>query len=614
MTFQVQGGTMSKSETPRSLGRRCFIGASAALGAAGFALPQIASAAPPPDKFKGKKPMRPAPSQVQAVATAPPLAALVLNKAVYGPRPGDIDAFNALAGNDTQRLSNWVDDQLNPTLADTEVDDRLAALLISSVPEDQLAYDTLDKTPEQLWLDYARNDDYSIRNRPLWQMERLTLLRAAYSKWQLREVLYDFWFNHFNVFGREFPTSGMMPIYDSVLRQHIFGNFGDMLNAVSKTSTMLYYLDNYANTWPDPNENYAREVLELHTLGAVQNYYGAVDPGTLPDNSKGQRAGYTEIDVFEFARALTGWGVSDTTDGSPDTGSFMFRPDRHYNDWLESSIKVMDVELTETAGEADVTDILDYLAGHYGTAQYIAWKLCTRLIGDNPPQGIVDSTADEFYNRRDQPDQLKEVCRHVLESSEFQETWGAKVARPVETLIRAWRASGVDLTIRLDNNDSNGIWNRIDDTGHYPFGYGPPTGFPDEREMWQGSGPLVMSWRVVTYMLRRDRIVNQAAQTNAHFTLVADRSAQNIVNWWIDRALGYGLPVAYADRIIQYVTDILATINPDFMGNYATETLETFMDTITVLNGDETAKNNTYQRIIRGVVGLILMSPDAMRR
>jgi hypothetical protein len=115
-------------------------------------------------------------------------------------------------------------------------------------------------------------------------------------------------------------------------------------------------------------------------------------------------------------------------------------------------------------------------------------------------------------------------------------------------------------------------------------------------------------------MLRRDRIVNQAAQTNAQFILVADRSAQNIVNWWIDRALGYGLPAAYADRIVQYVTDILATINPGFIGDYATETLETFMVTNTVTNGDGTANNNTYQRIIRGVIGLIMMSPDAMRR
>ena len=609
---------MSKSTPTNSINRRSFIGASAALGAVGLSLPRNSKADPPPDKFRGKKPMRPAPSPTQAVAVAPPLAALILNKAAYGPRPGDIEAFNALAGNDAQRLSFWIDEQLNPTLADPEIDDRLAALLLSAEPLDQLAYDTIDKTPEQLWVEHARNDDYAIRNRPVWQMERLTLLRAAYSKWQLREVLYDFWFNHFNVYGREFPTYGLMPNYDAVLRGHIFGNFGDMLKANARTATMLYYLDNYANTWPRPNENYAREVLELHTLGAVHNYYGAVAPDSLDTdyglNEKNQRRGYTEIDVFEFAKALTGWGVSDTTDDSPDTGAFMFRPIRHYDDWLEASIKVMDMELTETNGENDVTDILDYLAGHYGTAQYVAWKLCIRLIGDNPPQSIVDSTADEFWNRRADADQLKEVYRHVLESNEFLSTWGEKVARPVETVIRAWRASGVDLTIRLDHNDSNSIWGRLDDTGHYPFGYGAPTGYPDEREMWQGSGPLIMSWRVVTYMLKKDTIVNQAAQTNAHFVLESERTAQNIVSWWINRALGYDPSAAVSDQIVQYVTDILVTMDPEFPGNYATEPLGTFMDADTPSNLDGTAKNNSYQRIIRGVVGLILMSPDAMRR
>jgi uncharacterized protein (DUF1800 family) len=610
---------MSKSETRNVLNRRTFIGSGAALGVAGLSVAQTAQADPPPDKFKGKRPLRPAPSQAQAVAVAPPLAALVLNKAAYGPRPGDVEAFNALGGSDAARLSAWVDHQLNPTLADPGIDARLQALQDSAVVEDQLAYDTLGKTPEQLWAEHARSEEYSIRNRPVWQMERLTLLRAAYSEWQLREVLYDFWFNHFNVYGREFPTYGMMPNYDSVLREHIFGNFGDMLKANARTASMLYYLDNYANTWPRPNENYAREVLELHTLGAVKNYYGAVDPESLDidpgRNAKDQRRGYTEIDVFEFAKALTGWGVSDTTDDSPDTGAFMFRPTRHYDDWLEASIKVMDIELTESNGENDVTDILDYLAGHYGTAQYIAWKMCTRLIGDNPTQGIVDSTADEFWNRRADPDQLKEVYRHVLESNEFQSTWGEKVARPVETVIRAWRASGIDLTVRLDHSESNNIWYRLDDTSHYPFGYGPPTGFPDERAMWQGSGPLIMSWRVVTFMLRRDSIVNQAAQTNAHFINPDDRTAVNIVNWWIDRALGYGLQPAVSNRIVQFAVEILILRKPAYVGDYANDPLDVIgIDTTTLTNEDGTAKNNDYQRIIRSIIGLILMSPDAMRR
>jgi len=594
---------MSRSNSPSPSGRRQFLGAGAALGlAGGLAAVRPLQADPPadkvPDKFRNKKPLKPAPALAVESIPLPPLAARLLNKAAYGPWPGDISAFEALGANDDARLAAWVDYQLNPSGSDPGIDDRLAALLLSAEPADVAAYDSVNKTAEQLWVDHARSSDYATRMRPVWQMERLTILRATYSQWQLREVLFDFWFNHFNIYGREFPGHGMLPEYDRVLRQHLFGNFGDLLNANAKTASMLYYLDNYANTWPRPNENYAREVLELHTLGAIENYYGAVDPDTVGTNSKGQRAGYTEIDVFEFAKALTGWGVSDTTDSSPDTGAFIFRDWRHYNAWNEAPITVMDMVLTETNGEADVTDILDYLAGHYGTARFIAWKLCTRLIGDNPPASIVDSTAEEFYARRNDADQLREVYRHLLLSTEFRDSWGDKVRRPVETVVRAMRGAGLDLTFRIDHNDSNGIWNRLDDTSHYPFGYGPPTGYPDERAMWQGSGPLIMSWRVVTYLLRRFAAVNLAEQTNTGIPLVNDRTPANIVDFWMLRALGYALDAASADRMVQFVTDAL--------GGTANAPINT--DTT------NTTEFSTYQKIIRGVVGLVLMAPDAMRR
>jgi len=593
----------------RSNPRRDFIKAGAVAGTAGLALTAASFSSATSPQFSNLTPLRPAPDIAEgATPSLPPLAPLVLNKAAFGPRPGDVQAFNALGGNDTTRLALWVDNQLNPGGSDPEVDNRLNALLLSPEPADQAAFDTIDKTAVQLWTQHARNGDYQIRNRPVWQMERLTLLRAAYSEWQLREVLYDFWFNHFNVFGREFPTQGMMPEYDRQLRAHIFGNFGDMLNANAKTASMLYYLDNYANTWPNPNENYAREVLELHTLGAIENYYGAVDPGSVGVNSKGQRAGYTEIDVFQFAKALTGWGVSDTGDGSPDTGEFIFRPNRHYN-FSQGPIEVLDVTINSPGGgEDDVSDILDYLAGHYGTARFIAWKLCTRLIGDSPSEGIVSSTADEFYDRRFDSDQLKEVYRHVLLSNEFQNTWGLKVKRPIETVVRSMRASDVDLTMRIDHGVSNGVFGRLDDTSHYPYGYGPPTGFPDAKEMWQGAGPLVMSWRTLTYMLRRSDenlpgsgpILNLAEQTNGMFPSTASRTPQNIVSAWMDRALGYNLPFGVSDRMEQFITGI-ASIS-------ATQSLHDFTDT------NNTGASSTYQRIIRGLVGLILMAPDAMRR
>lgn len=588
--------------TPESDSRRQFLGSAAVAGVANLIISSEGQAQAVPPQYAGLTPLWPAPSLAaqKAPVTNPPLAALALNKAAFGPRPGDIDAFNALGGDDTMRLSAWVDEQLNPTSDDPDVDERLAGLLLSVEPADVAAYDTIDKTALQLWTEHARNEnDNSVRNRPVWQMERLTLLRGTYSQWQLREVLFDFWFNHFNVYGREFPTQGMMPEYDRTLRPHIFGNFGALLNATAKTASMLYYLDNYANTWPKPNENYAREVLELHTLGAIENYYGAVDPASLGTNTKGQRKGYTEIDVFQFARALTGWAVSDTTDSSPDTGEFMFRPLRHYN-FTAGPIQVLDVTIPTTGGEKDVTDILDYLAGHYGTARYIAWKLCTRLIGDNPPPSIVTSTANEFYNRSGDSDQLMEVYRHVLLSNEFKTTWGTKVKRPVETLIRAMRAVDVNLTFRIEHSASNNIFNRLYDTSHYPFGYEAPTGFPDEQETWQGTGPLIMSWRAITYMLKQSTIVNLADQTNAGIPVENDRTPNNIVDFWMNRALGYALDPVTRDRIVQFITDTVGS-TADTLINTTTTTTPPIGDT-------------TYQRILRAVVGLILMSPDAMRR
>jgi uncharacterized protein (DUF1800 family) len=584
---------MSQSNSNTSLDRRAFLGAGAAFAAAGLVLPHASEASAA--KFDGLRPLWPAPvsDPDRGAVTPPPLGALVYNKAAFGPRPGDVAAFDALPGAPADKLALWVDTQLNPTGIDLEVTNRVDPLKVAGQ-----AYDMIDKSAEDLWLEHSRSEDYSTRNRPVWQMERLTILRAAYSQWQLREVMFDFWFNHFNVYGREFPTYGMMPNYDKVLRQHIFGNFRDMLNANAKTASMLYYLDNYANTWPYPNENYAREVLELHTLGAIENYYGAVDPLTVGTNSEGQRAGYTEIDVFQFARALTGWAVSDTTDGSPDTGAWIFRPVRHYN-FSDGPIEVMDVNIAGPGGgSADVSDILDYLAGHFGTARYIAWKLCTRLIGDNPPPTFVNDTALEFYNRRNDGDQLKEVYRYILTSTEFQNTWGAKVARPIETLARAMRAASVDFTIRIDDSVSNSIFGRLDDTGHWPFGYGAPTGFPDEKEMWQGSGPLITSWRTITYMLRRDEIVNLAMQTNA-ILVEAQRTPEMIVDTWMIRALGYPLSSGASDRIIQFISDIT--------GKGSTESLHPDIDTNNTGSG-------TYQNIIQAVVGLVLMSPEAMRR
>lgn len=581
--------------------RRQLLGTSGIVGAASvLASPFGHSAEALPEKFAGLKPLHPASefSTPESVApTPPPFAVRVLNKAAYGPRPGEVSAFDSLPGiDDAERLGLWLDEQLYPDdLLDTELNSR-----VSLYTDPELAYDMIDKTPAELW-QIARDPDYSTRLRPVWQMERLTLLRAAYSKWQLRERLYDFWFNHFNIYGREFPAYGMMPEYDRQIRVHMFGKFEDMLLANARTASMLYYLDNYANTWPNPNENYAREVLELHTLGAVENYYGAINPGDVGTNIKLERAGYTEIDVFQLARALTGWGVADGRSGAEDTGEFLFRSNQHYN-FSQGDIDVMDVTVAAPGGgESDVTDILSYLARHYGTARYVAWKLCTRLVADIPNETLVTSTADMFYDNRDDPEQLRKVYRHVLESTDFQNTWGQKVKRPVEVVIGALRAADMDFTIRSDHSPSNRLVSRLDDTSHYPFYYSAPTGYPDNRPQWQGSGPLIQTWRTVTRMLRESTEVNLAAQTNTEIPIVADRTPDNIVSMWMTRALGYSLSPAQAQTVVDFITGL-----PNVAG--ADQALDPGVDT------SNTGATSIYQRIIMGSVGLILMSPGAMRR
>ena len=196
---------------------------------------------------------------------------------------------------------------------------------------------------------------------------------------------------------------------------------------------------------------------------------------------------------------------------------------------------------------------------------------------------------------------MRLVYRHVLESTDFQTTWGKKIKRPMEILIGALRAADMDFTIRMDHSPSNNLVNRLDDTSHYPFYYAAPTGFPDDRSQWQGSGPLVQTWRAVTRMLRESTEVNLAEQTNTEIPVLAERTPENIVNMWMTRALGYSLVSAQTQVVIDFISD-----RPNVAG--ADQPLDPGINTA------DTGGSSTYQRIIMAAVGLILMSPNAMRR
>ncbi|NEP62915.1 MAG: DUF1800 domain-containing protein, partial [Symploca sp. SIO2G7] len=433
------------------------------------------------------------------------------------------------------------------------------------------------------------------------------LTRAVHSRWQLQEVLADFWHNHFNVDGSEDVVRSVLPDYDrNVIRSGQFGNFRSLLEDVVKHAAMMYYLDNRRNSTPNPNENYARELLELHTLGAVENYYGFVDPAEVPTNADGQPAGYVEADVLEMARLLTGFGVADGDDDAPDTGAFLFR-----SDWHDFGTKTIMGEIFAGSGESELGAVLDFLASHRGTAEYICWKLAIRLIGDSfsASSPLVQSAADVFQNHWQSPDQLTRVYRAMLDSTVFKQTWADKARRPIEIICSSLRAAGVDCDFELASAEPDagqyGYMSNIRDAGQPPFNCEPPTGYEEDRAIWKGTGPLIMSWRAVSRMLRdvdsasgNDQYANLAAQTN---TAGIPLTPNDITDYWLDRVLGdgYALSLSKRDVIVNFTRTHGEAANNDEGLQIDTENLD---------------RDSRYQQLMRGIFMLVALLPERMIR
>jgi uncharacterized protein (DUF1800 family) len=547
------------------------------------------------------------PRQRQAGAL-PPLAFRVYHKLGFGPRPdnpanpnalGDIEYFNNLGANDAARLQAWLDEQIAGG-ADPEVDSRTFQ---------NPNFTTLDKSLELLWQDYHRFDGdsaYRVRRRPFRETQLLAITRLVHSRWQLREVLADFWHNHFNVDGNEDAVRSVMVHHDrDVIRPHIFGNFRAMLEAAVKSTAMMYYLDNRQNATPNPNENYARELLELHTLGAVENYFGFTPPEQVPANTDGQPTGYVEADVLEMARLLTGFGVADGDDDAPDTGEFLFRPGWH--DFGNKTVVGLTVPGT---GESELDVMLDYLTAHRGTAEFICWKLAVRLIGDgfSADSPLIQQAADIFQSNWQAADQLERVYRFLIGSAEFTSIWGDKTKRPMEIIASALRAAGVDFTFEMrsaaDDAGEFGFTFDIARAGQEPFAYEPPTGYPEDRAIWEGTGPLIMSWRAVSRMLRDtdwsggSQFADVAGVTNDAGVALTPTA---LVDFWAGRMLGsaFALDAAKRNVMIAFVQTHGQASGPD---------------AVLGVDTDNTSDNSPYQRVVRGLVLQLALLPDVMVR
>jgi uncharacterized protein (DUF1800 family) len=415
---------------------------------------------------------------IQAAAADDPAIVHALNRLTYGPRPGDVDRVKAMG------LQKWIDLQLTPSRIDNSALDaklqRLETLTLDSetIQRDYAGPAMVERRQRQLENPNQPPPDPSMMPRGqasgvqrkarqvISDIEEAKLLRAIYSERQLEEVLVDFWFNHFNVFAGKGATRNYIGEYErEAIRPYVLGQFRDMLGATAKSPAMLFYLDNWlssASASPASpargargiNENYARELLELHTLG--------VD------------GGYTQQDIVNVAKAFTGWTMQ------PRRGSgFMFVPNRH-----ERGDKVVLGHAIKGGGIDEGERVLDIVAAHPSTARHIARKLAIRFVSDTPPAALVDRAAARFTATRGD---LREVVRVILSSPEFSaaEARRAKVKTPLEFVASALRATGADVRTALP------LARTLRDMGMPLYFCQPPTGYEESATTWVTAGALV---------------------------------------------------------------------------------------------------------------------------
>jgi len=318
------------------------------------------------------------------------------------------------------------------------------------------------------------------------ELVQAKLLRAIYSERQLQEVMTDFWFNHFNVFIGKGADRYLLTSYErDVIRPHAMGKFEDLLVATAQSPAMLFYLDNWLSVGPNSeiangipkrnrrrsryrppvvkqakgrrsglNENYGRELMELHTLGV--------------------NGGYTQKDVTEVARVFTGWTLKQ-----PKQGGFTFEERMH-----EPGDKIVLGHRIKSNGEKEGREVLHLLARHPSTAKFICAKLATRFVSDNPSPALVDRMAQTFLKKKGD---IGEVLKTLFHSPEFwaPDAYRAKVKTPLEFIVSAVRANGANVT------DAMPLARQLQNMGMTLYGMQPPTGYSMKADAWVNSSALL---------------------------------------------------------------------------------------------------------------------------
>ena len=412
----------------------------------------------------------------------------VLNRVAFGPSAADMQHVRTVG------IARYLDEQLHPErLSDSGMDARLAGLQTLHLSSREIAErfeipqlmarrakKQNQNNPPPPGAEQAPGGEAQRKaNQVVIELSEQKLLRAAYSERQLQEVLVDFWFNHFNVDARKGPARFLLTEYErDTIRPHVLGKFRDLLEATAKSPAMLFYLDNWMSAdpngpHPEPgrpaprfrrpgaepkglNENYGRELMELHTIG--------VD------------GGYTQKDVTEVARALTGWTIQNPRLG----GGYRF--DARLHD--PGQKVVLGHVIKAGGGEHDGAQVLDILARQPATARFIATALVRRFVNDTPPPALVDRVADRF-TRTD--GDLREVTRALLTSPDFlgPAAYGAKTKTPLEFIVSAIRATGATM------DSAAPLVREMRELGMPLYFCQPPTGYKDTADAWVNTGALV---------------------------------------------------------------------------------------------------------------------------
>src|SRR5262245_29654135 len=486
----------------------------------------------------------------------------LLNRIGYGPRPGDIERVKRIG------VDKYIDLQMHPDrIDDSAAEARLAGLeslhmsmheLNEKYPQPNIVARDLgilkqdfkaakgagkDETPDgasaqdkpedtaaklqqnreyrQQVLQYYAQHGLKPPQRLLQELQAQKLIRAVYSERQLKEVISDFWFNHFNIDWRKGGDKWMTTDYEiNVIRPHSLGKFKDLLLATAKSPAMLFYLDNFQSMSPDTRmpQGQSRRALQGGILRPNRPNFGANDPiyrqrqldreaemrarnqQTTAPQAKGQLAkrkpginenyarelmelhtlgvdgGYTQKDVQEVARCFTGWTIDRPRQG----GGFVFRSFMHD----DGEKTVLGHKIPAGGGEKDGEMVIDILSHNPNTAKFIATKLTRKFVSDKPPQALIDRVA-ATYNRTDRD--IAEMLRTILTSPEFnsRDAYRSKIKSPFELTASAIRALGGDTT------GSPQLAAFVSRMGQPLYQYQAPTGYPDRAEQWVNTGDIL---------------------------------------------------------------------------------------------------------------------------